>query len=389
MIRERVRQAQAVMAHRNPGDAVRVFGQRVPVKLLRSNCPCGQLTESRRAVRADLEGYMSGEVIAAIVTASAAFLATVAAVYTSRVSMMTTRELEIVKSTLGRESAEEEARRTYQYEAKRRIYAECEPIVLKLAQSCDYTADRILSLTDIRRWNELQATRDTKSFWMLSKSSEIISLAHALLEPLALYTLLSEKTTLVDLSFDSRLEEIYRLAQAAYRVHQDDYTIAGIEPNLAYDPVVPGWRDKRLQNPATYWWQGMTRVRLDPAVELCVHRDAGRITTIAEFEKRYLELYEAPDDSRSKSLGLFCNPLYNFRIEDRPVYWRMLMCQLLIYRRISKRSRVSSELGTSSHFDFDRQDIDSLQRRGAMTDELLDASINAALTYTNRLLDQQ
>lgn len=335
---------------------------------------------------------MSGQVIAAIVTASTAALAAAAAVYTSRVSMRTAKELEVVKSTLGRESAKEEARRAYQYEAKKRVYVECEPLVLKLAQSCDDTAGRILRLVDARRWDELRATRDTKSFWMLSKSSEIISLAHALLEPLALYTLLSEKITLVDLSFDARLEEIYRLARAAYRVHQDDYTIAGIDPVLAYDPVVPGWREKRLQTPATYWWQGITRARLDPAVELCVHRDAGRITTIAEFENRYLELYETPEDSRAKSLGLFCNPLYNFRIEDRPVYWRMLMCQLLIYRRISKRSRISSELDTSSHFDFDRQDIDALQRSRPVKEELLDTAINtglaAALAYTNKLLDQ-
>lgn len=331
---------------------------------------------------------MSGQVIAAIVTAAAALLAAAAAIYTSRVTMKAAKELEFVKSKLERESADEKTRRAYEYDAKRRIYAECEPLVLKLAQSCDYTADRILSLTDTRRWSELRAIRDTKSFWMLSKSSEIISMAHALLEPLALYTLLSEKTTLVDLSFDARLDEIYRLAQAAYRVHQDDYVIAAIEPALAYDPVVPGWREKRLQNPATYWWQGMTRVRLDPAVELCVHRDASRITTITEFETRYLELYEAPDDSRSKSLGLFCNPLYNFRIEERPVYWRMLLCQLLIYRRIATRSRISSGLDTSSHFAFDLQDIDALQRSGAVKEEILGASINAALAYTNKLLHQ-
>lgn len=331
---------------------------------------------------------MSGQVIAAMVTASAAFIATVAAVYTSRASLKTARELEIVKSQLERDSAEENARRAYQYEAKRRIYAECEPLVLKLAQSCDYTAQRIISLTDTRRWNELRATRDTKSFWMLSKSSELISLAHALLEPLALYTLLGEKTTLVDLSFDSRFEEIYWLARAAYRVHQEDYAIAAIEPALTYDPVVAGWRDKRLENPAVHWWQGTTRVRLDPAVELCVHRDAGRITTIAEFEKRYLDLYDAPEDNTAKSLGVFCNPLYNFRVEDRPVYWRMLMCQLRIYRRISQRSRISSARDTLSRFEFDHRDIDALQRSGAVKDDVFSATINAALAYTNKLLDQ-
>jgi hypothetical protein len=125
---------------------------------------------------------------------------------------------------------------------------------------------------------------------------------------------------MVDLTSDLRLLEIYTLARAAYQVHMNDYKIASLEPALAYDPVVSGWREKRITNPATYWWQGITRFRLDPAIESCIHRDAGRITTIGEFESRYAELFDAPKDSRAKSMGLFCNPIYNFRPDDRPVY---------------------------------------------------------------------
>jgi hypothetical protein len=171
-------------------------------------------------------------------------------------------------------------------------------------------------------------------------------------------------------------------------VHLDDYQIATIPPALSYDPVVPGWREKRAENPAMYWWQGMTRGRLDPAIELCIHRDAGRLTTVGEFEARYLEIYESPADSRAKSLGLFCNPLYDFRPEDRPVYWRMLMCLLLIYRRISLRARLSADVTTSTRFDFDKRDVEALQRPGEVPDTLIDSSLAAALTYTLDLLSR-
>lgn len=294
--------------------------------------------------------------------------------------------MEVLRSSLARESAEEQSRRDYEYSARKRIYDECEPLILKLATSCDIAADRIVDLSDSRRWGQLRATRDINSFWMLSKSSEVISFARALLEPLAVYTLLSEKITLVDLTFDKRVAEIYMLAHAAYNVHLDDYRIAAISPALNYDPVTPGWREKRTKNPATYWWQGITRGRLDPAIELCIHRDADRLTTVNEFEGRYLELFESPDDSRSKSLGLFCNSLYNFHPEDRPVYWRMLMCQLLIYRRISLRSRLSADIKTSPKFNFDRRDIDSIQRSGKIGDTILDSSLDVALRYTDSLL---
>jgi hypothetical protein len=221
---------------------------------------------------------------------------------------------------------------------------------------------------------------------MLSNSSEVISIARALLEPLAIYALLSEKITLVDLTFDERVNEVYILAEAAYQVHLNDYKIAAIPPILTYDPVVPCWREKRAKEPAIYWWQGLTRGRLDPAIEICIHRDAGRLTTFNEFENRYLELFELPQDSRSKSLGLFCNPLYNFRPEDRPVFWRMLMCQLLIYRRLSLRSRLSADIKASQRFGFDRQDIDALQRAGKIRDDLLESSLDAALQYASGLL---
>ncbi|EOD70227.1 hypothetical protein H480_02154 [Amycolatopsis vancoresmycina DSM 44592] len=221
---------------------------------------------------------------------------------------------------------------------------------------------------------------------MLSRSSEVISFARAFLEPLAVYTLLSEKITLVDLAFDARVNEVYTLAEAAYQVHLNDYKIAAIPPALTYGPVVMGWREKRVAESATYWWQGLTRGRLDPAIETCIHRDAGRLTTVAEFENRYLELFEAPQDSRSKSLGLFCNPLYNFRPEDRPVFWRMLMCQLLIYRRISARSRLPEGIKVSHRFSFDMRDIDTIQRAGEIKDDLLESSLNVALQYSSGLL---
>ncbi|GIG62575.1 hypothetical protein Lfu02_69470 [Longispora fulva] len=327
------------------------------------------------------ERMSARDVLTAGTATLSALLALVSAGYVSRATRRTSRELEVLKVSLARESAEEQSRREYEYAARKRIYDEAEPLIIKLADSCDFAASRIIDLADGRRWPELRATRDINAFWMLSRSSEVISLARALLEPLALHTLLTEKLTLVDLSYDQRVSEIYTLARAAYQVHLDDYVIAAIDPALRYDPVVPGWRQKRAADPATYWWQGLTRGRLDPAIELCIHRDAGRLTTREEFESRYLELYASPGDSRVKSLGLFCNPLYNFRPQDRPTYWRMLMCQLLIYRRISLRSRLPANVPTSSQFDFDRRDVDALQRFGGVGDALLDVSLTAALRY--------
>ncbi|MEV6847639.1 hypothetical protein [Actinoplanes sp. NPDC051411] len=319
----------------------------------------------------------------------AAGLSLASAIYVARATHNTNKDLEVLKSKLAAESADAQSERQYEYAARKKIYDEAEPLIMRLADSCQFAADRIIELADSRRWEELRATRDISAYWMLSKSSEVIAFARALLEPLACYTLLSDKVNLVDLRFDARVNEIYELARCAYKVHLDDYQIAAMEPTLRYDPVVPGWREKRAKEPSTYWWQGLTRGRLDPAIEVCIHRDAGRLTTVNEFEQRYLEIFNNPDDARNKSLGLFCNPLYNFTPADRPVYWRMLMCQLLIYRRISKRSRLDGRVKTRSGFDFDRRDVDSLQRLGKVGDALLDSSFEVATQYTKSLIAKQ
>jgi len=316
----------------------------------------------------------------------AAILALIAAVHSARVSRATASSLELLKADLAREAADAQSKRAFEDAARQRVYRECEPIIIKLATSCDIAADRIVELADPRRWPELSASRDIDSFWMLAKSSEVISMARALLEPLCYYTLLSEKVTHVDLTFDRRVAEIYTLARAAYSVHLNDYKIAAMKPEIAYDPVVPGWRQKRAQEPAAYWWQGLTRGRLDPAIELCIHRGEGRLTTLAEFERRYLDLFDRPKDSQSKSLGLFCNPVYNFTPTTRPVYWRMLMSLLLIYRRISLRSRLPAEIATSRRFEFNRRDVSALQAHGAIPDAFLDSGFDVALRYADDLL---
>ncbi|WP_431968776.1 hypothetical protein [Nocardia sp. bgisy134] len=329
---------------------------------------------------------LASQLTTAVPALAAGVLALGSAVYSVRSTTRTSKDVEVLKAKLVQEAAAAEARRNLEYQARAKIYAESEPLVLKLAESADYAASRIIGLSEPRRWPALQATVDSSTSWMLSRSSEVISTVHALLEPLALLTLLREKTNFVDLAYERRLFEIYALARGAYNAHLDDYAIAEIPPAHTYDPVVPGWREKRVENPATYWWQGITRGRLDPAIEVCINREADRAATVDEFETRYIDLFNRPDDSRHKSLGLFCNPIYNFRPEDRPVFWRILLCQLLIYRRLSKRSRVSGEVAMSAGLDFDHKDIDQLRRSNAISDELFESSITAAVDYTNRIL---
>lgn len=96
------------------------------------------------------------------------------------------RSIEVGSLTHRRRGDGEEELRVRRPEAPVR---NCEPLVIRLAESCDFAARRICSLAERRKWGEYAAVRDIHSHWLLGKSSEIISTAHALLEPLALSNL--------------------------------------------------------------------------------------------------------------------------------------------------------------------------------------------------------
>jgi hypothetical protein len=113
----------------------------------------------------------AGQILTAGTASLSALLAMASAVYLSRTTRRTSHEVEVLRASLARESAEEQSRREYRHAARKRIYDEAEPLILKLAASCDFAAARIIDLVDARRWPQMQATRDIDAFWMLSKSS--------------------------------------------------------------------------------------------------------------------------------------------------------------------------------------------------------------------------
>jgi hypothetical protein len=80
---------------------------------------------------------LSTQVLSTGASIAAAILALVSAVYAVRLTTRTSKEVEVLKVSLARESAIDEARRNYEYDARKRVYVECEPLVLRLAESSE------------------------------------------------------------------------------------------------------------------------------------------------------------------------------------------------------------------------------------------------------------
>jgi hypothetical protein len=283
---------------------------------------------------------------AAILTAGASL---VVAIITALFTRRNQRDLERFKAEQQGLLTEKSALISYKFEARKRLYTECEPIFFQLAEAADVAlrqCRRIVTPTGCKELIPSRANVDSASgSWMLNCSSELIATFYAVFAPLALFHLLREKLTTVDLSLDHGVWFRYRLARELYESIQDDQSLADCTPALPYDPVVPGWRKKRLELPRRYWWQGLTRGRLDRAVQKLIVPDANtrRVVTFGEFEDLYRSIYRGDDPNEQKILGIAANAMYGFTPFDRPVFWRLIMVHVHLHNALCRPIPVDTE----------------------------------------------
>lgn len=240
-----------------------------------------------------------------------------------------------------KELAADNALTSYRFDAKKRLYTECEPILFQLNEACEQAFQTCVLLGNQSYCERLavgnDAERKDPDSWMMSRATETIATAYNLLHPLALFFLLRDKMTRVDCTLDPEVSLQYRLGRLLVRSFQDDSCIAALNPALLYTPRVKDWREKRRANPARYWWQGATPGRLDRAVRMVLNTtgETKRVLTYGEFEDLYIHLYKDGDRDSQKTLGVFANALYGFTPDKRPVFWRLILIQAHLHRALS------------------------------------------------------
>jgi hypothetical protein len=143
--------------------------------------------------------------------------------------------------------------------------------------------------------------------------------------------MIERRLTLVDLGLDARIHTEFVLAQAICRSLADEFGVAQLDPALPYSPYVDGWREKRQECPQRFRRQGLPLGRLNTALDvLLVSRPEGveTLTTFGEFEPLLAGL--DGDDLRSGP-GAARDLFLEFDPVTRPVLWRVLVIQVLLY----------------------------------------------------------
>ncbi len=270
--------------------------------------------------------------LVALVSALAAYLAQKRSIENQAALQRYQVELKRLQAELDDRRAERDARRDYEYEALKRMYQECSPLLFVLVEQAGSAYGRIQGLAHTAS----QGNLDGPDSWLTARRYRYyrLSTEYRLLAPLATLKLLQHRLTQFDLSLEPGIRLMYGLARHAGRVIGDDFDLAqaGATP-LAYEPHHAQAQSLAQAQPAVYWQQGVPSGILDNAIESLLVRDSGaapRVMSFLEFENaRTLE-----DGHTRNAFERIAYLVADFHPRRRPVFWRVLLATASIYRAL-------------------------------------------------------
>jgi hypothetical protein len=274
----------------------------------------------------------------AIASVLAILISVIAAVFAARQKSKSDESLEAYKLELNKRMADYEgkieeqhsesaARREYEFEARKRLYEECEPLIFRFSDNASNAYYRVLGLARANRENVLQSTAFLGSFDYYFKST-----IYKLFAPLAIYRLMQDKLTFVDLKLDDKIRLQYLIIKQVYLLWTDDFGIAR-KLSIAYEPNQDDWRELRKNDQAKYWRQGLPMGLLDIVIDLLLKTENNEkhLMTYGEFEIKIDN-----DDYTKKQLDLFNDILRGFTPVNRPVLWTILVTQAILFQGLLK-----------------------------------------------------
>jgi hypothetical protein len=281
---------------------------------------------------------MDPEVVAALVTAAVSLVVAGSTVLLARsnarlvggLQKEVDRQRAVVENDLAERRAASDARRSYEYDALKRVYAQCEPLLFQAGELTEYAMRRIAGLAWAAREGRI---RPDGEGWLADRDHYYFrSTVYAVMAPLTTAKILQRRLTTVDLSLEPRLQMQYELLKAASSSFAEDVRLARREPELPYDPDLadPGRPDRGrhlVKEPTRYRRQGLYRGTLDIVIEKLVHDTENRCKSFGEFHEEWRDPMSTLSRESLELTALFTG----FHPREQPVLWRCLVAQYLLY----------------------------------------------------------
>jgi hypothetical protein len=300
-------------------------------------------------------------------------------------SHFSTRRNQIAIEKLRDQTAERSAKRDYEYDARKRLYEQCGPIIFQLTELCESAYFRITGLAGTARQGNLEPGRDS----YLRDEYYRTSTLYRLLAPSAALKLLQRRLTLVDLSLDAAIWRQYELARQALFSFGGEFEYARLGTAIDYKPFDKEADQRAKSNPATYHRQGLPLGVIESAVEaLLVTEDDGDLRVLtyaeceAEFEKQKSRVRQQFDEIRFL--------VDDFHPRSRPVFWRLLVTQACLYRAIVQQDQLRRPEWSIADLQIpiaERKKFDwRSQKDGGVVDDEVFEPLGVALEYLDERL---
>jgi len=261
---------------------------------------------------------------ATITACIAGFSALVLASWNFYLSKKNQTDIEVLKNSLAEQKSDNDARRDYEYEAKKRLYQEYEPLLFQLIETSINAVYRIQNLSKSVRNGDLGENGWLSRFNYYTKST-----IYKLFAPLAIFKLMQQKITFIDLAVDKSIGLKYKLIKQLYLCYTDDFELARLHSPIEYDPNNISWKELRVANPIKYCRQGLPMGLLDKTLELFIEKEEdGKeyLISYGTFEKKIGDSY----DNKSSPIHFSKELFFMFHPVQRPILWRIIITQLLI-----------------------------------------------------------
>lgn len=199
---------------------------------------------------------MDVPIYVAIISAIASL---VVAIVSAVIALRNQRNLENLKASLVQEGLEKNARRDYEYSAKKKLYESYEPLLFQLSELSDMAFSRIEGIAK----NAKEGTRLDNQIWQQFDSHYFRTTIYNVFAPLAIFKLIQKKLTFADFRIEEGIFLQYSLIKTLFYSFADDFKIARMR-DLPEDKVYfARWNNQHKVFDPTFERQGLQSNKID------------------------------------------------------------------------------------------------------------------------------
>lgn len=253
-------------------------------------------------------------------------------------------EIELLRSTLGEQGKEKDARRDYEYEARKRLYDQVEPVRFHLHEALEEAHYRVRSLARTSRSGNLGIGEES---WLGGYGYYLRSTIYKLFLPVVYFRLLQARMTFTDFNLDRDIALQYGLLKLYVRSFTDDFEFAALKPQIPYDPNHRDSERLAAGDPAAFSRQALVLGDLECIADILITREDGQTRALQFGEFEMLLDAKKHDENLQEVLNLFTG----FSPERKPVLSRLLLVQacfakliLSTYESVTEPAQLSAKL---------------------------------------------